>query len=193
LSNVTLNVPSGTQSAYQAADVWKDFSIEERSNTTVAVTDVTVQPSAISLPVGKTLQLTVTVLPDNATNKSVIWATDNADVATVTDGWVTGIAEGTTVVRVFTVEGSKTAACSVKVINNQANEPEAGGSYVFVDNGKLTVSTPAAEQIFIYTVGGALLRQVQKAAGEATFDLNGLPKGVLIIRGSSGWARKAVF
>jgi uncharacterized protein YjdB len=154
---------------------------------------VALSPGKIQLVKGEGITLTATVYPSTAQNKSVIWVTDNADVATVIDGRVIGMGVGTTVVRVFTVEGSKTAACSVVVIGRLGNEPDADGSYVSVDNGKLTVSTPAAEQISIYTVGGALLRKVQKASGEATFDLNGLPKGVLIIRGDSGWTRKAVF
>jgi hypothetical protein len=59
-------------------------------------------------------------------------------------------------------------------------------------NGILSVNTPAAEGIEVYSVGGQLLYRVQKAAGAATFDLNRLPRGVLIVRGSSGWVRKAV-
>jgi hypothetical protein len=153
---------------------------------------VALSPKSLLLVKGESKELTATIYPSTAQNKSIIWATDNANIATVIDGRVIGMAVGTTVVRVFTVEGSKTAACAVEV-GTQANEPEADGSYVSVDDGKLTVSTPAAEQISIYTVGGTLLRKVQKAAGEATFDLNGLPKGILIIRGDSGWTRKAVF
>jgi hypothetical protein len=58
--------------------------------------------------------------------------------------------------------------------------------------GVLTVRTPQAEWIEVYSTDGRLLYGTQKAAGEATFDLNGLPRGVLIVRGSSGWSRKAI-
>jgi hypothetical protein len=37
-----------------------------------------------------------------------------------------------------------------------------------------------------------LLYQAQKAVGKATFNLNHLPKGVLIVRGGSGWTGKIV-
>jgi hypothetical protein len=153
---------------------------------------VALSSKSLLLVKGESKALTATVYPASAIDKSVIWATDNSAIATVIDGRVIGLGVGTTVVRVFTVEGSKSAACAVEV-GAQANEPEADGSYVSIDDGKLTVSTPSAEQISIYTVGGTLLRKAQKAAGEATFDLNGLPKGILIIRGNSGWTRKAVF
>ncbi|MDR1336276.1 MAG: hypothetical protein LBK22_05565, partial [Tannerella sp.] len=56
----------------------------------------------------------------------------------------------------------------------------------------LRVHTPVAEQITVYSLGGARIYQARKAAGEATFDLRSLPKGVFIARGSSGWTRKAV-
>jgi hypothetical protein len=36
------------------------------------------------------------------------------------------------------------------------------------------------------------LYTAQKAAGEATFNLKSLPRGVLIVRGSSGWTRKII-
>jgi hypothetical protein len=59
-------------------------------------------------------------------------------------------------------------------------------------NGILTVNSPAAERIDVYSAAGALLYQVQKASGEATFNFNRLPQGVLIVRGGSGWTRKIV-
>jgi hypothetical protein len=59
-------------------------------------------------------------------------------------------------------------------------------------NGILSVNTPAAEQIAVYSVSGQLLYRAQKTAGPAVFDLNGLPRGVRIVRGSSGWVRKVV-
>jgi hypothetical protein len=57
-------------------------------------------------------------------------------------------------------------------------------------NGVLHVYTLQAEWIDVYSVTGQLLYGVQKATGEATFDLNSLPRGVLIVRGSSGWVKK---
>jgi hypothetical protein len=59
-------------------------------------------------------------------------------------------------------------------------------------DGILTVNTPVAERIDVYAISGALLYQAQKAAGEATFNFSHMPKGVLIVRGSSGWTRKIV-
>jgi hypothetical protein len=58
--------------------------------------------------------------------------------------------------------------------------------------GLLSVNTAVSEQIKVYSISGQLLYGAPKAAGLATFDLNGLPRGVLIVRGSSGWVKKVV-
>jgi hypothetical protein len=57
-------------------------------------------------------------------------------------------------------------------------------------NGALAVNTPASERIEIYSISGALLYSVQKPTGEAIYTISHLPKGILIVRGSSGWVKK---
>jgi hypothetical protein len=59
-------------------------------------------------------------------------------------------------------------------------------------SGILTVNTPVAERVTVYSIGGSVMYRERKASGEATFDLHSLPKGVFIARGSSGWTKKAV-
>ena len=55
--------------------------------------------------------------------------------------------------------------------------------------GLLTVNTPTAEQITVYSVSGARIYSAQKEAGKATFDLSRLAKGVYIVKGNA-WVRK---
>ena len=63
----------------------------------VAVNSVTLAPTSATLTLGETETVTLipTVLPDDATDKTVTWTTSNASVATVTDGVVTAVAAGT--------------------------------------------------------------------------------------------------
>ena len=61
---------------------------------------------------------------------------------------------------------------------------------VYGDGRALHVISPAAEKVGIYSVGGKLLYSLDKPAGKAS--VSGLPKGVLVIKGSSGWVKKAV-
>ncbi len=82
----------------------------------VPVTGVTLSPVSASIEEGQTLQLTATVLPANATNKSVTWSTSNASVATVsTTGLVTGIDPGTAIITVTTNDGGYIAASNITV------------------------------------------------------------------------------
>jgi hypothetical protein len=61
---------------------------------------------------------------------------------------------------------------------------------VWLHNGVLYVDTPKSERIEVYALNGQLLYSVRKTEGQAAFDLNSLPGGVLIVRGESGWTEK---
>ena len=83
---------------------------------TTPVSGVVVSPSTLSLGVGKTHQLTATVSPDDASDKSVIWSSSIPRFATVSPtGMVTGIADGSTDVIATTVDGSFVSKCTVTV------------------------------------------------------------------------------
>ena len=83
--------------------------------TTVAVTGVTLDVTELALEVPATATLTATVAPEDATVKAVVWASDNEAVATVADGVVTAVAEGTANITVTTADGGFTATCIVTV------------------------------------------------------------------------------
>ena len=82
----------------------------------VAVIDVMLDKTELTLEEEKTEQLTATVTPANATNKKVTWSSDKLEVAVVDQkGQVTAKAEGTAKITVTTEDGSKTAECKVTV------------------------------------------------------------------------------
>ncbi|WP_337740110.1 Ig-like domain-containing protein [Cronobacter malonaticus] len=82
----------------------------------MAVTGVTVTPATASLAVGATRQLTGTVLPSDATDKSGTWTTSDATKATVSStGLVTGVAAGTSTITFKSHDGNFTATCAVTV------------------------------------------------------------------------------
>lgn len=71
----------------------------------------------VSVAKGKTVALTANVLPQNATNTTLIWTSSDMLVATVSpEGVVTGNNNGTAVITVKTVEGGFTATCEVTVV-----------------------------------------------------------------------------
>jgi uncharacterized protein YjdB len=72
----------------------------------VPVTEVTISPASTSVDVGKTVQLTAVVKPDNATNKTLTWtSSDNAVAKVDNTGLVTGVSAGTAVITATSVNG----------------------------------------------------------------------------------------
>ena len=90
------------------------------------IDSVTLDKEKLTLPVGSTATLTATVLPEEAANKAVTWASDNEEVATVADGVVTAVAGGTANITVTTEDGGHTAICAVTV---NAKQPEVKTGY----------------------------------------------------------------
>jgi hypothetical protein len=66
------------------------------------------------------------------------------------------------------------------------------GVTVSLQSGKLYVNSPVSETVQVYSLAGILLYIGEKESGKAIFNINNLPKGVLIVKGSSGWVRKIV-
>ena len=83
----------------------------------VPVSGVSLNQSTLSLVGdGAASQLTATISPLNATDKTVIWSTNNGTVASVSDtGLVSAVFNGTATITVTTADGDKTASCTVSV------------------------------------------------------------------------------
>ena len=94
--------------------------------TTVSVTGVSLNKSSTSITVGGAETLEATVAPANATNKSVTWTSSNNNVATVGNGTVRGVSEGSATITVTTSDGGFTATCTVTV--TAAPTPDPGSS-----------------------------------------------------------------
>ncbi|WP_082197837.1 Ig domain-containing protein [Enterococcus faecium] len=77
---------------------------------------VTLNKTTATLAVGASETLSATVLPADATDKSVKYSSSDEEIATVTpvQGKITGIAAGTATITATTANG-KTAVCEVTV------------------------------------------------------------------------------
>ena len=88
------------------------------STSKVAATGVRLNKTTATLTsAGSTVQLTATVLPEGASNKSVTWRSNNTSVATVSEtGLVTAVANGTATITATTADGTRlSASCTVTV------------------------------------------------------------------------------
>lgn len=75
---------------------------------------ISLNRTTYSLNVRQAMVLTATVTPNDATDKSVTWSSNNSDVATVSNGVVTAVSGGSATITAKTSNG-KTAQCVVTV------------------------------------------------------------------------------
>lgn len=125
-----------------------------------SVTGVTLNKASIVLGTGETETLTATVIPSQAANKSVVWSSEDPLTATVSSsGVVTAVKVGTTNVTVMTVDGNKTASCSVTVTANGSMSIEnttvksiaTSASAKFTQASSLTVAGTVEDTNFTVT------------------------------------------
>ena len=81
----------------------------------VAVTGVSFKQSSGTVVLGYNTTLTAEVTPENASNKRITYTSSNPAVATVNNGQIQGLTEGTTIITATTADGSFTATCDITV------------------------------------------------------------------------------
>ena len=71
------------------------------------VESLVIKDTTAELPVGQEKAVEVTVLPNNATSKNVIWYSEDEEIAKVKNGVITGIAPGNTVIWVCSSDNAE--------------------------------------------------------------------------------------
>lgn len=116
-ADCVLHIPKKTKEVYKEAIGWKNFAYSEDdlpNENYVGATDITMDSNALRLKIGDSYQLAATVLPENATDKSVIWSSSDSDVASVSEnGLVKGLKEGRATITA-TCDGLS-ATCDIEV------------------------------------------------------------------------------
>ncbi|MDR0332778.1 MAG: Ig-like domain-containing protein [Dysgonamonadaceae bacterium] len=94
---------------------------------TVAVSDISLNRTSVSLPIGTSEMLTAIILPNNATNQNVTWSSRNPAVATVSSsGQITAVAVGVTIISVSASDGGQTVSTTI-IVEAPALPPQAEG------------------------------------------------------------------
>ena len=82
----------------------------------IVVSFITLDKQTAEVLRGETLELNVTFFPEDADNTAVVWKSSDETVATVTDGVVTALKSGRTVITVTTTDGTNlSSTCMVTV------------------------------------------------------------------------------
>ena len=115
---ITLHVPLKALDDYKATAPWSSFGTIETIETPVS--SITLSETSLRLTVGDVWQLSVTeILPENATDKSVIWAYDSSVATVDREGKVHALAPGTGTIYVRANDGSNVyALCEVTVVED---------------------------------------------------------------------------
>jgi hypothetical protein len=99
------------------------FAACSSSDKTVNVTGIEFSGTTITFPINEEKALVPTILPTNATNKSVRWLSNNENIASVSNsGLVTGRNPGMATITATTVDGSYAASCEVTVTSIVLNK-----------------------------------------------------------------------
>lgn len=85
------------------------------------VTGITLDRNDISfVEIGESVQLTANVLPEDASNKNVVWTSSDANVATVNNGVVVCMGYGSAVITASTEDGGYKAICVINATSGIA-------------------------------------------------------------------------
>lgn len=109
----------------------------------VSADGITLNEKSLVLTIGETRTLIVTISPDNAANKAVLWSSKAPNVVSVDNGVITARAVGTAIITVITKDGGRTAQCTVKV------SPSISVIGVTLDKTTITLTEGEVEQLTV--------------------------------------------
>lgn len=107
---------------------------------TIPSTAISLDKTSATVYTGKTVTLKATLTPSNTTDR-ITWTSSDTSIATVSNGVVTGVAEGKATITAKTTSG-KTASCTVNVKQNIIKVTE-----IRLDNTQLTLYRNQKQEI----------------------------------------------
>ncbi|MBC3804257.1 leucine-rich repeat protein [Acetobacterium fimetarium] len=114
----------------------KDFAvkynrtfIEIENSEKILPTSISLNKTNLNLTVGNSYELIPTLSPNDITDKTITWDSNNSDIATVdSSGNVTGIDEGTAIITA-TTSNNLSEKCTVNVKKSPVTNPDPSISY----------------------------------------------------------------
>ena len=136
LENAAYTSPSMQAQLNALRTEWSSSGGGSGGSDEIPVQSISLSSSALTLNEGESKTLTATVLPADATNKSVIWTVSPTGIATVVNGTVTASKAGGCTVTAMA--GGKSASCSVTV---KAAAAEAEATLLYTLSSATTTSS----------------------------------------------------
>ena len=156
-----------------------EVTVTEPAPAVIAVTGISISPAATaSVEKGKTTTLSATIVPENATDKSVTWSSNSEAVATVNAGVVTGVSAGKATITA--TAGGFSASCEVTVTEPAPAVVAVTG--VTLNKAAMELTVEAEEALTaVVAPEGASNKKVSWTSSDtavATVDVNGKVKGI---------------
>ena len=99
------------------------------------ITSITINDKNITLFIGESLDVNVSILPDSESKDKIVWESNNPNVVTIENGKITGISIGTTIVTAKSKNGKVSDTSIVKVIKKEITGIEFDESYIELEIG----------------------------------------------------------
>ena len=137
ISESVLDTEESKVTEQQSIDTITDTDVPMlREGTFVPVESIQLSDTEKILEKGEVIQLTVNILPEDATDKSLVWESSDDTVATVGNGLVTAIKSGVATITARTTDETISATCNIIV-----TEPEQTGEITWdITDGVLTIT-----------------------------------------------------
>lgn len=161
VGTATITAKAGEKTATCTVTVAPSEDKTDDENKTVEVTTITLDKTTDTLKVGDTLNLTATVKPDNATDKTVTWKSSDTSIATVTNGTVKAIKEGT--VTITASVGSKSATCKITITNKTDSNNNNNNSNENNNKDNTTATKPIPQTGETLTIAGIVIATISVA------------------------------
>ncbi|PII03729.1 Ig-like domain-containing protein [Acholeplasma laidlawii] len=146
-------VENGVVTLLKAGVVTITATSGEKSDThEITISDVVVDVESVTIEglsdgvEGTTITLTVSVLPVDATDKTVTWTTSNAELATVANGVVTLLKEGVVTITSTSGEQSDTHEITINALVVNVDSVSVEGLNEGVVDGEITLTATVLPQ-----------------------------------------------
>jgi hypothetical protein len=189
--------------AFMAAAMLAAVSCGDSSTDYNGLRNLSLQPASVTLEVGETTQLQVVCSPSNASLSDLTWKSSDESVATVSDGVVTAVGQGSA--QAIASAGGLTAMCSVNVessvelqVNSNWQVSYGGRGLVqgqAIEEAKVTVLNGDSNTYYIDMVPGGYVDQYFSGDLTAYFEAvlaflqqevsDGMSLSDLVVSGSS--------
>jgi len=137
-ATMSINLPTTYVAANseRTTKLTKNFGNTTLINVNFLVSEIQLNFTSLTIDIGQTEQLTATISPQKALNKSLSWKSSNIAVATVdANGKVTAVAPGSTTITATANDGSEKSADCIITVNDEnpfADVKESSWQYPFV-------------------------------------------------------------